>query len=154
MYATSASDSIECYFLETTGLLRKFSGVIEPSVSWARLKIAAIFPFVFSHIGVWASKKKKEAKPESISENYVETKSEKGLLFSMFKDSFLQNKTSMLCMSWDCITAYKMMSIHASQFVWYRKLFIFFSRYAYINTWRSIESPSLRKIKEKEKKHN
>jgi len=36
--------------------------------------------------------------------------------------------------------AYKMMAAHASQFVWYRRLFVIFSRYSYINTlkvWRS-----------------
>ena len=34
------------------------------------------------------------------------------------------------------IDGYKCMSIHKSQFVWYRKLWVFFSRYTYINTYR------------------
>ena len=32
------------------------------------------------------------------------------------------------------ITAYRAMMLHKSQFVWYRKLFTIFSRYAYCNT--------------------
>lgn len=31
---------------------------------------------------------------------------------------------------------YNSMALHKSQFVWFRKLFVFFSRYTYINTYR------------------
>ncbi|CAM9310224.1 unnamed protein product [Sphacelaria rigidula] len=30
------------------------------------------------------------------------------------------------------------MAAHRSQFVWYRRLFVFFSRYAYVNTFKRI----------------
>ena len=36
--------------------------------------------------------------------------------------------------------AWQAMSIHHSQFVWYRKLFVVFSRYAYINTLKRIKN--------------
>lgn len=32
------------------------------------------------------------------------------------------------------LNAWQAMAIHHSQFVWYRKLFVIFSRYAYMNT--------------------
>lgn len=34
---------------------------------------------------------------------------------------------------------YRAMLAHASQFVWYRRLFILFSRYTYVNTLREID---------------
>lgn len=35
----------------------------------------------------------------------------------------------------DITSAYRCMKAHATQFIWFRKLFILFSRYAYVNTW-------------------
>ncbi|PRP74247.1 n-acetylglucosaminyl-phosphatidylinositol de-N-acetylase-like [Planoprotostelium fungivorum] len=35
---------------------------------------------------------------------------------------------------WNLLSNYKAMSAHASQFVWFRRLFVLFSRYTYINT--------------------
>lgn len=32
-------------------------------------------------------------------------------------------------------SAYQAMSVHKSQFVWYRRLFVLFSRYSYVNTY-------------------
>jgi len=37
------------------------------------------------------------------------------------------------------LPVWRAMAAHASQFVWYRRLFILFSRYTYVNTWREIE---------------
>lgn len=42
--------------------------------------------------------------------------------------------------------AYSAMKCHGSQFVWFRRLFVFFSRYAYYNTWKRIhhhQAPSV-----------
>lgn len=33
------------------------------------------------------------------------------------------------------IASYRTMSKHVSQFVWYRRLFLIFSRYGYVNTY-------------------
>lgn len=33
------------------------------------------------------------------------------------------------------LAAYRAMSVHRSQFVWYRRLFVLFSRYSYVNTY-------------------
>jgi N-acetylglucosaminylphosphatidylinositol deacetylase len=33
------------------------------------------------------------------------------------------------------IAAYRAMAVHRSQFVWYRRLFVLFSRYSYVNTY-------------------
>lgn len=50
--------------------------------------------------------------------------------------------TDLICSVWNDnfiflnvnpFTAWKAMKLHYSQFVWYRKLFVIFSRYAYIN---------------------
>jgi len=38
-------------------------------------------------------------------------------------------------------SAFKSMTAHYSQFVWFRKLFILFSRYAYVNTWERCRDP-------------
>ena len=35
----------------------------------------------------------------------------------------------------DLPTVWKSMKLHASQFTWYRKLFIVFSSYSYVNHW-------------------
>ena len=37
--------------------------------------------------------------------------------------------------NWMWIDGYRCMSMHKSQFVWYRRLWVFFSRYNYINTY-------------------
>lgn len=36
------------------------------------------------------------------------------------------------------LKSYVAMSKHRSQFVWYRKLFVLFSRYSYVNTFRKL----------------
>ena len=43
-----------------------------------------------------------------------------------------------LIVNWNPLAAYRAMAAHASQFVWYRRLFVIFSRYAYVNTLREI----------------
>lgn len=43
------------------------------------------------------------------------------------------NPTLLTVTNLDLPLAYRMMAAHHSQFVWYRKLFVLFSRYGYIN---------------------
>lgn len=45
-----------------------------------------------------------------------------------------QCQSSIIALSFDPMTSYKAMSAHASQFVWYRRLFVGVSRYTFINT--------------------
>ena len=52
-------------------------------------------------------------------------------IFDFFISSIL---TDDLALNSNPIYAWKAMKMHHSQFVWYRKLFIVFSRYAYVNT--------------------
>jgi len=39
-------------------------------------------------------------------------------------------------LNFDVMINRKAMQLHLSQFVWFRKLFVFFSRYSFINTFR------------------
>lgn len=50
-----------------------------------------------------------------------------------------------LCLNDSPGLTYKAMLAHASQFVWYRRLFIIFSRYTYINTLREAGTGAHRK---------
>lgn len=43
--------------------------------------------------------------------------------------------------SFDPRKAWRAMVAHRSQFVWYRRLFVVFSRYAYVNTFRRMQLP-------------
>lgn len=42
-------------------------------------------------------------------------------------------------LNYNVLSAWKAMAIHHSQFVYYRKAFVIFSRYAYINTIEPLE---------------
>ena len=44
-------------------------------------------------------------------------------------------------LSFDARTAWRAMTAHRSQFVWYRRLFVIFSRYVYVNTFRRMQLP-------------
>ncbi|CAD8151799.1 unnamed protein product [Paramecium octaurelia] len=52
-------------------------------------------------------------------------------ILDFFVSSILNDN---LMLNLNILKAWKSMQIHHSQFVWYRKLFVVFSRYAYINT--------------------
>ena len=44
-----------------------------------------------------------------------------------------------LIINWNFIKTIQLMQAHTSQFVWYRKLFILFSRYTYMNTFNFVK---------------
>ena len=48
----------------------------------------------------------------------------------------LLDKEAILWTDFNIRDTYKGLAIHKSQFVWYRKLFIIFSSYAYLNYWK------------------
>lgn len=52
------------------------------------------------------------------------------------KKSGLSDELAMF--TWRPWWNYQLMAIHASQFVWYRRLFVIFSRYTYLNTFEEI----------------
>ena len=37
--------------------------------------------------------------------------------------------------NWNVLSPFRAMSVFQSQFCWYRRLYILFSRYSYVNTW-------------------
>lgn len=49
-------------------------------------------------------------------------------------DSAISSKNDYVFLNISPLIAWKAMALHQSQFVWYRKLFVVFSRYAYLNT--------------------
>ena len=60
--------------------------------------------------------------------------------FSFFIDigvSKLLNNNAFI--NFDIFTIFKAMLSHKSQFIWYRKLFVVFSRYSYVNTFQPIK---------------
>lgn len=48
-------------------------------------------------------------------------------------------RSEQVLVNWNIWVVWKAMALHRSQFVWYRKLFVVFSRYGYINTLREIK---------------
>ena len=42
-------------------------------------------------------------------------------------------------LNWNVFAVYHAMSLHKSQFVWYRRLFIALSRYTFVNTFSFID---------------
>ena len=54
------------------------------------------------------------------------------------KSKYERNKHSILVIAFYPWNAWCTMSLHASQFVWYRKLSILFSRYCYVNTFQEV----------------
>nr|CCA20083.1 predicted protein putative [Albugo laibachii Nc14] len=65
---------------------------------------------------------------------------------SQFGRNFLTRKADlsgeMGIFMWKPWWNYRLMAIHASQFVWYRRLFVIFSRYTFLNTFREISCRS------------
>ena len=49
-----------------------------------------------------------------------------------------------VCLAFNPIDIWRAMAAHHSQFVWYRRLFIMFSRYSYINNFRKTNDSSHR----------
>jgi N-acetylglucosaminylphosphatidylinositol deacetylase len=43
-----------------------------------------------------------------------------------------------ICTPWDVLTIYRAIGKHRSQLVWFRKLYIIFSRYLLMNTFRLV----------------
>jgi len=84
------------------------------------------------------------------SEDFSEYIKEKGIKFFVNKDVNIVRKyigilDFFLCPLDDHIMvnlsmwkSYKAMKIHFSQFVWFRRLFVIFSRYTYLNTLKVI----------------
>lgn len=82
-----SATGVDVFELTTTGMFRKYSGLLDLPLSWVSSR-----PFP---PGLWF------------------------VSLSMRR-------------------AWRAMSAHRSQFVWYRRLFVVFSRYAYINTFRRV----------------
>lgn len=87
---SSGSNPLEAYALVTTGMLRKYSGMLDM--------------------------------PWSLATSYAPPL---GAFFSSFSAKI----------------AWASMAAHRSQFVWYRRLFVIFSRYAYVNTFTRMHVP-------------
>jgi N-acetylglucosaminylphosphatidylinositol deacetylase len=51
-------------------------------------------------------------------------------------DIIFSSRSEFAVINFNPFLAWKAMSTHNSQFVWYRKLFVVFSRYAYLNTFK------------------
>ncbi|CAM9996538.1 unnamed protein product, partial [Hapterophycus canaliculatus] len=86
----SSGSAVDAFALETTGMLRKYLGVLDMPWSLAT-----------------------SCRPPL------------GAFFSNFRAGI----------------AWAAMAAHRSQFVWYRRLFVVFSRYAYVNTFKRIHVP-------------
>lgn len=84
------SSALDAFELVSTGMLRKYSGVLDM--------------------------------PCSLATSY-------GPPLGMFFSSFSAR------------IAWAAMAAHRSQFVWYRRLFVIFSRYAYVNTFKRMHVP-------------
>jgi len=54
------------------------------------------------------------------------------------KSKYQRNKQFILVMTFHPWNAWRAMSLHASQFAWYRKLSILFSRYCFANTFQEV----------------
>ncbi|CAN0512347.1 unnamed protein product, partial [Laminaria digitata] len=80
--------SLDAFSLTSTGILRKYSGLLDIPVS-----LATAYPQPLG-VSFW---------------------------------------------SFDPRKAWKAMVAHRSQFVWYRRLFVIFSRYAYVNTFKRMQ---------------
>lgn len=87
---SSSGSVLDAFALTTTGILRKYSGLLD--LPWS---MATSFPPPL------------------------------GAFFVNFSAT----------------TAWKAMAAHRSQFVWYRRLFVIFSRYAYVNTFKRMSVP-------------
>ena len=70
--------------------------------------------------------------------------------YSSYADIMLCNDTRfMLFFSANPIESYRALALHASQFVWFRKLFVVFSRYTFVNSMeRFIRKPGKRSVAE------
>jgi len=58
-----------------------------------------------------------------------------------------------LCLNNSPGLTYRAMLAHASQFVWYRRLFIVFSRYTYVNTLRELREAGVHRRAEVQSEH-
>ena len=59
--------------------------------------------------------------------------------YKLFGESKYQKSINLLIiLTFNPFNAWRAMSLHASQFVWYRKLSVLFSRYCYVNTFKEI----------------
>lgn len=90
--ANSSSNNrpLDAFVLASTGILRKYSGVLDVPWSWVTARRPPL-----------------------------------GAFFVNFNPKI----------------AWRAMAAHRSQFVWYRRLFVIFSRYAYVNTFKRMHVP-------------
>ena len=96
------SPRIPCFELETTGMVRKYLGVVDVVLS----------NYFSSNVATAAKKSPKNA----------------------------ASNASLLVVSAQPWLSYRAMQAHHSQFVWFRYLFVAFSRYTFMNSWRQVGS--------------
>jgi N-acetylglucosaminylphosphatidylinositol deacetylase len=58
--------------------------------------------------------------------------------YSSILDIFLSSLSNHCYLAFCPMMNYRAMAAHVSQFVWYRRLFVLFSRYTFINTFKPI----------------
>mmetsp|Transcript_21720 Transcript_21720/g.28120 ORF Transcript_21720/g.28120 Transcript_21720/m.28120 type:complete len:272 (+) Transcript_21720:185-1000(+) len=114
------------YVLESTNILRKYSGILE-----SLLTLMLFWILSSASRSSWMGAANIQAK-ENKSANKKTILETDGNI-SKYKSVFL---------NWNIFLAYNVMSAHRSQFVWYRRLFTVFSRYAYMNSWKKLGKQS------------
>lgn len=61
-------------------------------------------------------------------------------IFSKLSSSANQSSSRLIFLHFNLLENFKAMKAHYSQFVWFRYLFVLFSRYSFINTFISINN--------------
>lgn len=102
------------YSLISTSFVRKYAGVLDAAFSWMEERRA--------EQKQRQRKQKRQATGSAAAASSALSPPDFAFIFSLNP-----------LLSWRC------MSTHASQFVWYRRLFVIFSRYAYCNTLQRIK---------------
>jgi hypothetical protein len=122
-----------CYALETVGLARKYIGVFDVIVScllqrryWGRRSCSNTRTSVRS-VPAHAGRRQRNGDNGSDDGNAVGG----GALGDARADA---DAPARVQTSLDMTLAFRVMAAHWSQLVWYRVLFVIFSRYSYVNT--------------------
>lgn len=105
---------IPCFTLDSVSIFRKY-------IAFYDILLEQMFIEIFDA---------KNSISEVVNETNTSNNNNNGFYMHPDKLHFLGNSISQIV---------DVMQCHKSQWVWFRKLFVFFSRYSYLNTWRRLD---------------
>ncbi|KAG5647872.1 hypothetical protein DXG03_007796 [Asterophora parasitica] len=114
--------SIKLYTLVTWPVIAKYTGLLAPILAKSSLAQVDIYPFLDAHVTNLRRAFQLVTTPASSSEQPV------GLVLAISGVA-------------DYLTALNAMRAHESQLVWFRWLYVLFSRYMWVNEWSELSIP-------------